>query len=263
MATNVIEVRGVGKTFNRHSVRKLLRDHFRSRLRKEDSSRVFYALRNVSFDVAPAEGIQIIGTNGAGKSTLLSLISGLTTPDEGTIRVNGQVRALLELGSGFHQDLTGLENLTLNGALIGLTEAQIRRATPKIIEFAELEDFMDEPLRTFSAGMIMRLAFAVAISVRPDVLIVDEVLGVGDAGFQRKCFEVVRELRDQGTALLSVSHIEGVGEEFCTRAIWLHEGEVLADGEYSDTMGRYREFLDASEAENHRRAPAHPNSSEG
>src|SRR5580704_16093026 len=111
MATNVIEVRGVGKTFNRHSERKLLRDHFRSRLRKGDSSRVFYALRNVSFDVAPAEGIQIVGTNGAGKSTLLSLISGLTTPDEGSIRVNGQVRALLELGPGFHQDLTGLENL--------------------------------------------------------------------------------------------------------------------------------------------------------
>jgi ABC-type polysaccharide/polyol phosphate transport system ATPase subunit len=257
---NVIEVRGVSKKFNRHPTRKLLRDHFRDRLKRPESPRVFYALRNVSFDVGRAEGIQIIGANGAGKSTLLSLISGLTTPDAGSIRVNGQVRALLELGSGFHPDLTGLENLTLNAALIGITEAQVRRATSKIIEFAELEDCIEEPLRTFSAGMIMRLAFSVAISVRPDVLIVDEVLGVGDAGFQRKCFQAVRKLREQGTALLCVSHIAGIGEEFCSRAIWLNAGEVLADGEYRATVSRYRESLNSGDVEEHQRALAHPGS---
>jgi ABC-type polysaccharide/polyol phosphate transport system ATPase subunit len=256
---NVIEVRGISKKFNRHA-RKLLRDHFRDRLKRQESPRVFYALRDVSFDVRRAEGIQIIGSNGAGKSTLLSLISGLTKPDAGSIRVIGQVRALLELGSGFHPDLTGLENLTLNAALIGLTEAQVRRATPQIIEFAELEDFIQEPLRTFSAGMIMRLAFSVAISVRPDVLIVDEVLGVGDAGFQRKCFQAVRELREQGTAVLCVSHIAGVGEELCSRAIWLNAGEVLADGEYRATVSRYQAFLNSGDFEGDRKALAHPGS---
>lgn len=259
---NVIEVRGVSKKFNRHSARKLLRDHFADRLQRHESTRVFYALRNVSFDVCAAEGIQIIGSNGAGKSTLLSLISGLTEPDAGSIRVNGQVRALLQLGSGFHPDLTGLENLNLNAALIGIRETDVRRVTPTIIEFAELEDVIDEPLRTYSAGMIMRLAFSVAISVRPDVLIVDEVLGVGDAGFQAKCLEAVRRLRDQGTALLCVSHIAGVGEEFCSRAIWLNAGEVRADGEYRSTVARYREFVKASRLEDDHSAAAHPQSGE-
>ncbi len=216
----------------------------------------------MSFNVGAAEGVQIIGSNGAGKSTLLSLVTGLTKPDGGTIRVNGRIRALLQLGSGFHPDLTGLENLTLNAALIGIREAEIRRATPQIIEFAELEDVIEEPLRTYSAGMVMRLAFSVAVCTRPDVLIVDEVLSVGDAGFQQKCLQAVRQLRSQGTALLCVSHIAGLGEDFCSRAIWLNAGEVMADGDYRETMDRYREFVTASRAEEGQHAAALPGSGE-
>lgn len=237
----VVEVRGVSKVFTRHPGRKFLRDHLRDRFGLR-SARVFHALQDVSFDVRRAEGIQIIGSNGAGKSTLLSLIAGLVQPDAGYIRVNGQIRALLELGSGFHPDLTGLENLSLNAAVIGIAEAQIRHLTSKIIEFAELEDCIHEPLRTYSAGMIVRLAFSVAISIRPDVLIVDEVLAAGDTSFRRKCVEAVRALREQGTALLCVSQVAGLEEEVCARAIWLHEGKIVADGEYRSILNQYQEF---------------------
>src|SRR5262249_20587333 len=153
----------------------------------------------------------------------LSVITGLAQPDSGTVQLNGHVGALLELGSGFHSELTGRENLILNSALIGISESRVKEVTPKIIEFAELADFIEEPLRTYSAGMVMRLAFSVAISLEPEVLIVDEVLGVGDAGFQRKCFDAIRDLRRRGTALLCVSHGAGALAELCTRAIWLHE----------------------------------------
>ncbi len=241
---NVIEVQAISKQFSRRAAPRLLREHLENRFRKRDSRHVFYALRNVSFTVEQAEGVQIVGANGAGKSTLLSIVTGLTRPDSGTIAVNGRVGALLELGSGFHPDLTGLENLTLNAALIGISETRTRQLTPKIIEFSELGDFMDEPLRTYSAGMVMRLAFSVAISLEPDVLITDEVLGVGDAAFQRKCFEAIRALRERGTALLCVSHGAGPAAELCSRGIWLHEGRLILDGEYGGTMAQYQSFME-------------------
>jgi ABC-type polysaccharide/polyol phosphate transport system ATPase subunit len=244
---DVIDIRGVGKKFSLRSSAKLLREHLANRFWKSDSHHGFYALRDISFRVAQAEGVQIVGANGAGKSTLLSIVTGLAEPDSGTVQVNGRVGALLELGSGFHQDLTGRENLVLNAALIGINEARTREMTPKIIEFSELGDFINEPLRTYSAGMVMRLAFSVAISLEPEILIVDEVLGVGDAAFQRKCFDAIRGLRQRGTALLCVSHGGGAAAELCSRVIWLHEGRLVLDGPYLETMAAYQTFMQSSD----------------
>ncbi len=242
---NIIEVKGVSKKFNRRGTRKLLGEYFRDMFRKTTADHTFVALEGISFDIAEAEGVQIVGANGAGKSTLLSVVTGLAEPDGGSVTVNGRVGALLDLGSGFHPDLSGLENLTLNAALIGIGEARTRELTPKIIDFAELKSAIHEPLRTFSAGMVMRLAFSVAISLEPDVLIVDEVLGVGDTAFQRKCREAILRLRQRGTALLFVSHLTGLTEEMCSRAIWLHKGKLVFDAPYKETMERYQEFMAA------------------
>ena len=240
---NVIEVRQISKQFSRRAAPKLIRDHLQGRFRKKDSQHIFYALRDISFSVKREEGVQIVGANGAGKSTLLSLITGLARPDTGAVCVNGRVGALLELGSGFHPDLSGLENLTLNASLMGMSRARTTELTPSIIEFSELADFIEEPLRTYSAGMVMRLAFAVAISMEPDVLIVDEVLGVGDAAFQRKCFDAIHALREKGTAMLCVSHAAGSAGELCSRGIWLHEGRLILDGPYDEVMGQYQSFM--------------------
>ena len=241
---NVIEVREISKQFSRRAAPKLIREHIQGRFRKKDSHHIFYALRDISFCVERAEGVQIVGANGAGKSTLLSLITGLANPDAGSVRVNGRVGALLELGSGFHPDLTGLENLTLNAALMGMSRARTKELAPKIVDFAELNDFIEEPLRTYSAGMVMRLAFSVAISLEPDVLIIDEVLGVGDVAFQRKCFDAIRALRERGTAMLCVSHAAGSAAELCSRGIWLHEGRLILDGPYGEVMRLYQRFME-------------------
>jgi ABC-type polysaccharide/polyol phosphate transport system ATPase subunit len=245
---NAVEVARVSKKFSRRTAPKLLRDHLKDRFRKEDSHNVFYALSDVSFSVRQSEGVQIIGANGAGKSTLLGLVTGLMRPDMGIVTVHGCVGALLELGSGFHPDLTGLENLELNAALIGISQSRARELTPQIVEFAELGDFIDEPLRTFSAGMVMRLAFSVAVNMKPDVLIVDEVLGVGDSAFQKKCFEAIRRLRELGTALLCVSHGTATAP-LCSRAIWLHEGRLILDGEYGEVTAEYLDFMQSPDYE--------------
>ncbi len=244
---SVIEIRNVSKKFSLHSSAKLLREHLANRFWKSQSRHGFFALQDISFRVEQAEGVQIVGANGAGKSTLLSVITGLAQPDAGTVQINGRVGALLELASGFHPDLTGAENLVLNAALIGINEKRILAMAPRVVEFAELADFIGEPLRTYSAGMMMRLAFAVAITLEPEILIVDEVLGVGDSAFQRKCFEAIRRLRQQGTALLCVSHGAGTLAELCSRVIWLHEGRVVRDGEYASTMAEYQKFMQSSD----------------
>jgi ABC-type polysaccharide/polyol phosphate transport system ATPase subunit len=240
---NVVEIRNISKRFALRSSAKLLREHLASRFWKSETQHGFYALRDVSFDVERGAGVQIVGANGAGKSTLLSIVTGLAKPDAGTVRVNGRVGALLELGSGFHPDLTGMENLVLNAALIGIGEKRALELTPSIVEFAGLGDFIEEPLRTYSAGMVMRLAFSVAISLDPEVLIVDEVLGVGDAAFQEKCFDAIRRLRERGTALLCVSHGAGAMAELCSKVIWLHEGTLVREGEYAETMAEYQAFM--------------------
>src|SRR6266571_7009771 len=183
-----ISVNGVSKSFPRRG-RALLRDQLAGWIRGERRQEPFYALKNVSFDVDRGEALAVVGANGSGKSTLLSLVCGITPPDTGSIHVDGRTVALLDLGSGFHFDLTGVENLRLNASLIGLSRQRTDELFDRIVEFSELGDFISQPLRTYSTGMVMRLAFSVAMHMDPELLIVDEVLAVGDRAFQDKCFE--------------------------------------------------------------------------
>ena len=181
----------------------------------------------------------VIGSNGAGKSTLLGLVAGLATPDEGSVTVNGRIAALLELGSGFHPDLTGAENVRVNASLIGLSRRRTAELFDQIVDFAGIGDFIGEPLRTYSTGMIMRLAFSVAINMDPEILLIDEVLAVGDQAFQAKCFERIHRFRQAGKTLLCVSHATGMVQELCDRAIWLDHGELVMSGPIRDVIEAY------------------------
>ena len=239
MGGPIIELQGVWKAFPRHTGRLFLRSHMKRALSQRAQGEPFYALRDISFRIQRGENVGIVGSNGAGKSTLLSLVAGLVPPDRGTVAVNGRVAALLELGSGFHPDLTGAENVALNAALLGLNREETRRAYGNIVEFAELADFMNEPLRTYSAGMTMRLAFAVAVNAAPDVLLIDEVLAVGDQAFQTKCLERVQEFRRREKTILCVSHSAALIQQLCSRAIWLDHGDLLLDGLAAEVTDAY------------------------
>ena len=238
---HVITCRNVSKIFRRHTGQRLIREHvagwFHRRSRADES---FYALRNVSFTVEDGESVGILGSNGAGKSTLLGLVTGLAYPDEGSIEVKGRVAALLELGSGFHPDLTGAENIRLNAALLGFTKKQTEELFESIVDFSGIGDFIEEPLRTYSSGMIVRLAFSVAINVDPDILIVDEVLAVGDQEFQAKCFDRVRQLREARKTFLCVSHSPEILLQFCDKGIWLDHGEIVLKGKIRDVIEAYQ-----------------------
>jgi len=233
-----IEFQGVTKRFSRHTGRMLLRNHLNALLRRSHTDR-FYALKNISFRISHGENVAIVGANGAGKSTLLCLAVGLGLPDEGRVNVSGRMAALLELGSGFHPDLTGRENVFLNASLLGLTRKKTEQIYERVVEFSEIGDFIDEPLRTYSNGMTLRLAFSVAVNVDPDFLIVDEVLAVGDQSFQMKCFEKIAELKRSGKSLLCVSHSPVVVQQLCERALWLDHGELMVDGKTEDVLKMY------------------------
>lgn len=233
----VIEFQGVSKTFSLGAA-KMLRGHIADRMHGA-SREVFTALKNVSFRLEQGESMAIVGPNGAGKSTLLSLVAGLAEPNSGRVTINGRVAALLELGSGFHADLTGLENLRLNAALLGLSRKRTLEATESIIDFSGIGEFIRQPLRTYSAGMVMRLAFSVAIHVDPAILIVDEVLAVGDQSFQAKCFDKIFELKQSGKTLLFVSHSPHLVRTLCERALWLDHGEVMMDGPSAEVIEAY------------------------
>jgi len=234
-----IEFREVWKGFQRHTGRLLLRAHVGNWFGRHRELETFHALKGVSFRVDSGESVAIVGANGAGKSTLLSLVAGLARPDSGAIAVHGRVAALLELGSGFHPDLTGAENVRLNAALLGIRRERIKEIFDGIVEFAEIGDFMDEPLRTYSAGMIMRLAFSVAVNVDPDVLLIDEFLAVGDHTFQTKCFDKILQFRRLGKTILCVSHVSGMAQQLCGRALWLDHGQLLLDGSIADVCEAY------------------------
>ena len=238
---SVVVFEGVSKHFNRHGGQMLIRDRLRHLLRPQPRE-PFFALRDVSFAVGRGESLAIVGQNGAGKSTLLNIATRLCSPSEGTVRINGCVAALLELGAGFHGDLTGTENVRINAALLGLTRQQINQRFDSIVEFSGLGDFMDEPLRTYSSGMAMRLAFSVAGNVDPDILIIDEVLGVGDQKFVEKCTERIMEFRRAGKTLLCVSHGLGSLEILCDRAMWLSHGRVAQIGTVKEVLQAYREM---------------------
>jgi ABC-type polysaccharide/polyol phosphate transport system ATPase subunit len=234
----VIELVGVSKSFRHGAGTKLLRTYVRE-LFAQDREQKFFALRDVSFRVEDGESLAVVGRNGAGKSTLLSLIAGLADPVEGSIVVNGRVAALLELGAGFHPDLTGVENLRLNASLLGLSRKRTDDVFQDILTFAGIGDFIYEPIRTYSMGMTMRLAFAIAIHVDPDILIIDEVLAVGDQAFQEKCQERIREFKAKGKTLLFVSHSGPLVRELCSRALWLDHGKVLLDGPVDEVLDAY------------------------
>ena len=210
-----------------------LKEFALSRLRGPARYSEFWALRGVSFTAQPGEVLGVIGPNGAGKSTLLKAVCGIVKPTEGTMDVSGSVAPMLELGSGFDYDLTGRENIFLNGAILGYTRGFLEEKFAQIVAFSGLEPFMDAPLRSYSSGMVMRLAFSVAAAVQPDVLIVDEILSVGDGDFQRQSHRRMRELMSGGAAVLFVSHSLDQVRELCTRALWLEGGEMrmLADAQ--------------------------------
>lgn len=235
----VIEFQNVSKWFPHSRGRLLLRTHI-ARWFGRVHHEPFCALRNVSFQLNDGESLAIVGSNGAGKSTLLSLAAGLTVPEQGQVTVNGRVAALLELGSGFHPDLTGAENLVLNAALLGLSKRRTGELFDRIVEFSGIGDFIDDPLRTYSSGMVMRLAFSVAIQCDPDILLIDEILAVGDASFQDKSREALASFRHAGKSMLFVSHSAAAVRAMCDRAIWIDHGSVMMQGSVDDVLDAYQ-----------------------
>lgn len=203
----------------------------------------FYALQDVSFDVRKGETLGIIGKNGSGKSTLLKMITGVSTPTAGTIQTRGSVGALLELGAEFNLDLTGLENVYFNGRMMGYSRDRMDERMDSILSFADIGEFVHQPVRLYSSGMYVRLAFAVAISIDPDILIVDEALAVGDIRFQQKCYRRIREFSDSGKTILLVTHDMGAVTSFCSRAIWLKDGRLAETGKPEDVAKKYVSYM--------------------
>ena len=218
-------------------------------LRREIRVEEFWALQNISLSVKPGEVLGIIGPNGAGKSTLLKVIARVLHPTRGRVRVRGRISPLLELGAGFDPELTGRENVYLNRAILGYSKQNIDSRFDRIVDFAGLHDFIDAPVRTYSTGMAARLGFSVATDVRPEILIVDEILGVGDAEFQTKSFERIQSFQAEGTTILLVSHSLDRVREMCSRAIWLNQGELILVGTAEQVVGKYLEMATASEVD--------------
>jgi ABC-type polysaccharide/polyol phosphate transport system ATPase subunit len=233
-----IRFESVSKAFTLSAQRLLIRNHL-TRVLNWGSHQKFFALKDVSFQIGAGEAVAVIGSNGAGKSTLLSVVAGLCPPDTGTVVVNGRVAALLQLGAGFHPDLTGAENIRMNAALLGLSGSKTAAAFDDIVEFSGIGQFIAEPIRTYSSGMMMRLGFAIAVNVDPDILIIDEVLTVGDHAFQVKCAEKILEFKRRGKTLLFVSHATFSVQQLCERALWLDHGEVVMDGETARVAAAY------------------------
>jgi ABC-type polysaccharide/polyol phosphate transport system ATPase subunit len=234
----------VSRTFRVYpKAQRTLKDLFVSRGKL--GAREVQALRDVSLTVEPGEAVGLVGRNGSGKSTLLRLVSGIIRPTGGRIEAGGRVASLLELGAGFHPDFTGRENVYLNGSIHGLSRARVREAMDEIVSFAELEEFIDLPVRTYSSGMYMRLGFSVAAHIESDILLLDEVFAVGDEQFQRKCFGKVAEFKNRGGTIVFVSHDAQAVERLCDRAVLLRQGEVAFDGATQEAIAAYRRLLAA------------------
>lgn len=234
----VIEVNNVSKRYQLHSRRQLMVQHALKKMRRENQE--FWALRDISLAVREGESVALVGHNGAGKSTLLSLIVGVTAPTSGTIRTCGRIGSLLELGTGFQPELTARENIYLCGSLLGFRRAELDARFDEIVLFSELERFLDEPIRTFSTGMVARLGFAVAVHRDPDILVLDEVFSVGDQNFQKKCVARIHDFRKRGKTLLFVSHQMESVISTCDRAIWLDHGRLRMDGPVEQVAQAYR-----------------------
>ena len=225
--------------------------------RKRNRFEIRNVLKGISFNVRKGEAVGLIGHNGCGKSTTLKLLTRIMYPDSGTITMNGRVSSLIELGAGFHPDMSGRENIYTNAAIFGLTKKEIDARLDEIVEFSELREFIDNPVRTYSSGMYMRLAFSVAINVDADILLIDEILAVGDTNFQTKCFNRLRELKASGITIIIVTHDLSTIEKFCDRAIWLNDGLIVKEGRSPEVVDAYFNFMNQKriEAEKSEEAP--------
>lgn len=239
---NAIEVNHVTKSFKVYLDKgNTLKEKvlFKKRRRYEERN----VLKDISFQVKKGEAVGLIGHNGCGKSTTLKLLTRIMYPDAGEIKMSGRVSSLIELGAGFHEDMSGRENIYINASIFGLSRKEIDERMEAIINFSELQDFIDNPVRTYSSGMYMRLAFSVAINVDADILLVDEILAVGDVNFQAKCFNRLREIKGQGTTIVIVSHSMDQIEQICDRSIWIHEGDIRRQGRPRDVHPEYLDFM--------------------
>src|SRR5437762_4616012 len=253
MTAPAIELLNVSKIYRRYSGR-----HFatlksallqRSILRDLQPNETFQALNNVSFAAPAGSTFGVIGRNGSGKSTALKLVAGITKPTSGVVRTRGRISALIELGAGFHPEISGRENVFINGIMLGLTKQEIQSRFDEIVDFAELREFIDAPVKTYSSGMYMRLGFAVAIHVNPDVLLVDEVLAVGDEAFTHKCLDKFAEFKRRGKTILLVTHSLTIVERFCDHAVWLDQGAVRADGDPRRVVDAYLTAVEKTEGQ--------------
>lgn len=244
-----IQVSGLGKRYPvgarrptraHEAIEQTVRRMFR-RPGSKRSNDSFWAVRDCTFDVDQGEVIALLGPNGAGKSVLLKMLSGVVKPSTGHALIRGRMTALLELGSGFHPDMTGRENIFFNGAILGMRRAEMQHKLDRIVEFSGVGDFLDIPVKQYSSGMYLRLAFSIAAHVDTDVLLIDEMLAVGDAAFHEKCIHRIREVATQGATVFIVSHELGVISELCTRGLYLERGRLLVDGPLADAAGRYRQ----------------------
>ena len=249
---NAIEVNHVSKVYRRYGRRRqfaTLKSALLSGslIRDLNPDETFAAVQDVSFTVPAGRTLGVIGRNGSGKSTMLKLVAGITKPTRGALTVNGRISALIELGAGFHPEISGRENVFINGIMLGLTKKEIARRFDEIVDFAELREFIDAPVKTYSSGMYMRLGFAVAIHVDPDVLLVDEVLAVGDEGFTHKCLDKFAEFKRRGRTILLVTHALGLVERFCDEALWLDNGRMKGMGDPRRVVGAYITDVEAAE----------------
>ena len=240
MPSTAVKVQNISKVYKLYN-KSIDRLRESLSLTKKKYHKEFYALSDVSFEIKKGETVGIIGKNGAGKSTLLKIITGVLTPTSGHVHVNGRIASLLELGAGFNPEYTGIENIYLQGTLMGYTHNEMEAKIDEILAFADIGDFVHQPVKMYSSGMFARLAFAVAINVEPDILIVDEVLSVGDFRFQKKCEDRIKKMQESGTTVLFVSHSIEQVQKLCKRAIWIEKGHIVKAGTTEEVCPEYRE----------------------
>ena len=247
MSDAVIELEGVGKRFTKYDDRPTLLNALR--LQRRTTRSHLWAVRGVDMEIQRGESVGVLGRNGAGKSTMLQMLAGVTAPTEGLVRVRGRVAPLISVGVGFHPELTGRENVYVNGTVLGMDKATVDKRFDDIVGFAELEKFIDTPVKFYSSGMFVRLGFSVAVEADPDILLIDEILAVGDFAFQLRCFERMEEIRANGTTLVVVSHNLNAVRGFCDRTVLLHQGQKVFDGPTFEGIGRYYQILGQAPAE--------------
>ena len=230
----------------RHEATTMVKELLGSRIRNQPEAEPFYALRDVSFEINRGESVAIIGRNGSGKSTLLRVLTGITRPSSGFVEIRGSFTALIALGAGFKTHMTGRQNIYLNAAMYGIGPRQVDQIMDEIIEFSELQDFIDLPVTRYSSGMMARLGFSIAIHILPDVVLLDEVLAVGDVAFQEKCMDRILALKRDQKTIVFVSHAQSAVEKLCERSIWLHKGTLRCDGPTAEVFEEYNAFLHAT-----------------